>query len=370
MAAVVVLSFASVWYFRQRLSPLEFTTAGAGGHLQEWIAAPKESSLPLRFSDGTVLEVQPMSRVRVVDTSVDGARIAIERGELHAEVIPRREGSWWVIAGPFSVHVTGTSFDVRWDPTEERFVTSVSHGSVVVSGPLVGGARPIPAGFRLTADLSSSRLEMVRLDASADVPQVVASAAPSDDDEANVSAAHPANDGLAPANDAAYDRPTRSAANTEKPVTTWQKLAREGKLREAFAQAEAQGFSSQCESSPAAELLLLADAARLSGHPDRAREALLELRRRFPKDSRRAAAAFVLGKIAFDQRRAFAEAATWFSASIREQPSGSLSREASGRLIEALRNSGDSAAARRAAEDYLTKYPDGPHASVARSVLR
>jgi TolA-binding protein len=384
LAAVAVLALSSAWYFRQRLAPLEFTTAGASGHLQEWIAAPSSNPVPLRFSDGTALEVRPTSRVRVVDTSRDGARIAIERGELHAEVVPRRGGSWWVIAGPFSVHVTGTSFDVRWDPTSERFITAVTHGSVVVNGPIVGGARTVPAGFRLAADLSSSRLEMTRLVSSAVSPSTDANTGLHERDDASVSGL-PSLDGSSSGGDASESRPDRGEPSTsdasearaarrvvaaEKPEPTWQALAKEGKLREAFVMAEAQGFSLQCDSSSAAELLLLGDAARLSGRPERATEALLGLRRRFPNDSRRAAAAFVLGKIAFDQRHAYSEAANWFSTSIREQPSGSLSREASGRLVEALRNSGDLVAARRAAEAYLAKYPEGPHASVAKSLLR
>ncbi|MGC4068030.1 MAG: FecR domain-containing protein [Polyangiaceae bacterium] len=367
--------------------------------MQEWIAAPQRSSLPLRFSDGTSIEVRPTSRVRVVDTSRDGARIAIERGELHAEVVPRRGGSWWVIAGPFAVHVTGTSFDVRWDPSSERFVTSVSHGSVVVNGPMVGGARAIPAGFRLAADLSSSRLEMTRLESSVGVPPMEANSRAFEHDDASVPGARAAetsigsveslesrassglpssNDvseprassGLPSSNDVSEPRASRRVIAEDSPAPTWQSLAKEGKLREAFVMAESQGFSLQCESSSAAELLLLGDAARLSGRPERATEALVGLRQRFPTDNRRAAAAFVLGKIAFDQRRAYSEAANWFSTSIREQPSGSLAREASGRLIEALRNSGDVVGARRAAENYLSKYPDGPHASVARALTK
>jgi TolA-binding protein len=114
----------------------------------------------------------------------------------------------------------------------------------------------------------------------------------------------------------------------------------------------------------------LADGARLSGKAEPARAALLELRKRFPSDPRAGAAAFLLGKISFDQTHDYAAAARWFSSSLREQPSGSLAREASGRLIEALTRSGDSAGARRAAQDYLSRYPDGPHANLARSLLR
>jgi TolA-binding protein len=116
-------------------------------------------------------------------------------------------------------------------------------------------------------------------------------------------------------------------------------------------------------------LLALGDAARVSGRTDRVSEASLSLRRRFPRDARSAAAAFALGKVAFDHRRSYAEAAKWFATSIREQPNGSLAREAAGRYMEALRASGDRTAAEKAARGYLSRYPGGPHAELARSLL-
>jgi hypothetical protein len=47
-----------------------------------------------------------------------------------------------------------------------------------------------------------------------------------------------------------------------------------------------------------------------------------------------------------------------------------LAREAAGRLIEAERARGDSNAMIAAAESYLRKYPSGPHAGLARGVLK
>jgi hypothetical protein len=54
---------------------------------------------------------------------------------------------------------------------------------------------------------------------------------------------------------------------------------------------------------------------------------------------------------------------------VREQPSGALAREASGRLLEACIAAGDGAGARDAATRYLARYPSGPHAALARRVL-
>jgi hypothetical protein len=160
----------------------------------------------------------------------------------------------------------------------------------------------------------------------------------------------------------------RRVARGERPA--WRKLALQGKLREAYANADAAGFGPACEGANAADLLLLGDAARLAGRPDRVSEALLRLRRRFPNDPRSAAAAFMLGKVAFERGGSDHSAANWFATSLREQPNGALAREAAGRLIEAFQRAGDSVGAERAAEDYLRSYPQGPHAALAHSLFR
>jgi outer membrane protein assembly factor BamD (BamD/ComL family) len=54
---------------------------------------------------------------------------------------------------------------------------------------------------------------------------------------------------------------------------------------------------------------------------------------------------------------------------LQEQPAGGFAREAAGRLIEAHRAAGNRAAAQTAARSYLTRYPNGPHAELARSLL-
>ena len=74
--------------------------------------------------------------------------------------------------------------------------------------------------------------------------------------------------------------------------------------------------------------------------------------------------AFLLGRSASG-----AQAIQWFSAYLKEQPSGALAREALGRLIEAYQATGDRVSSRAAAERYLKSYPDGPHATLAREAL-
>ena len=114
---------------------------------------------------------------------------------------------------------------------------------------------------------------------------------------------------------------------------------------------------------------MLGDTARFAGAGGRAAQALQGLRRRFPGDSRAAPAAFHLGRLAFDARGAYADAARWFAIYLAEQPGGGFAREAAGRLIEARERAGDLPGARDAARDYLSRHPAGPHAGKARDLL-
>jgi TolA-binding protein len=359
LSLAAALSVAGIWLALSRHSgPLQFKVDGTTGIAQTWLAAPQERPLVVTFSEGTVVKVQPLSRARVVDIDPYGANIALENGSLSAEVVHKPQASWRLIAGPFAIRVTGTRFDLRWDSASQRFSITVREGSVGVAGSIVGVERSVRGGETLVASVTEGRLDLIDGDEAT-------VRAPANDESA--ATAQPADDGEP--QDFAVSPPAPSARAMTLP-DGWRDVARKGDLRRAFALADAHGFQSVCDIATPAELLVLGDGARLSGRPDRATEALLTLRRKYPHDPRRAAAAFALGKVAFDQRHAYGQAAEWFATCIREQPTGPLVRESRGRQIEALRNAGDAAGAQRAAREYLSLYPDGPHADVARSVLK
>jgi transmembrane sensor len=351
----------------QRRAALTFQVDGAPGLAKTWLAAPGSAPLRLSFSEGTSVRLEAASRARVADIDAHGASLSLESGSLHAEVVHQSDSAWKVVAGPFTVAVTGTVFDVNWDPNSEQLAVSVARGSVVVRDPAAGTEQVVHTAETLHTSSAGHRFELTAagVGSAALLPApMAADAAEPAAPEASATLAH---DVASAAPEEAVEAP---APKDESPKTSqWREYAKRGALREAFASADAAGFAASCALATPADLLLLGDGARLSGKPDRAIEALLALRRRFPGDPRRAAAAFALGKVAFDQRGAYEQAAEWFSTSLREQPNGVLAREASGRLIEALRRADDSAGARRAARDYLAKYPEGPHADLARSVL-
>jgi transmembrane sensor len=365
-AALSVVAIA--WFgFSRRSGPLQFSVDGAAGVAETWLAAPTARPLVVNFSDGTVLQIEPSSRARVADIDQHGASISLESGFIHADVVHTSHSAWRLIAGPFAIRVTGTRFDVRWDSASQKFSIAVRQGSVVVSGSIVGAERPVRAGEKLLVSVVQGRLDLINGEtAGAGASGSSEEPGPGDEgplgEKSTAAAPTPAVQGTSAG--------SSEASAKELAPGAWRDLAKSGDLRQAFAAAEARGFQSACDSATPSELLLLGDAARVSGRSDRATEALLALRRRYPRDPRRAAAAFALGKVAFDQRHAYAQAAEWFATSAREQPTGPLAREASGRQIEALRNAGDSSGAQRTAREYLSRYPDGPHADIARSLLK
>lgn len=365
--AVAVAAAITLLVWSRGAAPLTFRVDGRGGVPDAWLAAPAQHSVFVDFSDGTALRIEQSSRARVMGVTSRGAKVSLESGSIHAEVRRGQQSAWSFIAGPINVRVIGTKFDLKWDPTREEFSVTVAEGSVGVSGSVAGAERPVRAGERLSISLRDHRLELIsargKTDKSTSTEHLADAVATSEADtepEPRTIDATPTRT-LAPS---AQLEPTFKGR-----IPSWRDLARRGELREAYAAAESFGFTDACQRANAAELLLLGDAARLAGRPDRANEALLALRQRYPDDPRRAAAAFALGKVAFDQRHAYALAASWFSTCLREQPTGGFAREASGRLIEAYQSAGNRRGAEVAARSYLAQYPGGPHADLARSLL-
>jgi TolA-binding protein len=115
--------------------------------------------------------------------------------------------------------------------------------------------------------------------------------------------------------------------------------------------------------------MLLGDICRYTGHGAQASDAYRAIRTRFPGTAEASSALFALGRIAFDQHGAYAEAGRLFSRYLQERPRGQFASEARGRLIEALLRSGNANGAQNAAKDYLRYHPAGPYTAQARKLL-
>jgi TolA-binding protein len=375
---------AAVAFLLLRPASMTFRADNERGTVGGWLAAPPGGELPLSFSDGTSVRLDREARARVARIDEKGAQLVLESGRARASVIHREDTRWDVDVGPYQVRVTGTRFDVSWDPTVEVFLLVLEEGSVRVTGPLLGDGLAVVAGQTVRAAVKEQRLEI----SAGGKPIAAAPAAdPSQPaqalDPAPAIAPPPAPAGDTPPaaaepepidlDDPAALLPSGAAANPPPAsgprVPVWRQLAAAGKYKEALAAVEKLGFDEVCATGSPGDLMTLSDAARLAGSGARATQALAALRERFPGDKRASMAAFVQGKIAFDQRGAYADAARWFETYLREQPAGPVAREAAGRLMEARQRSGDLQGARSAAESYLKAYPMGPHAEMARKLL-
>ncbi|APR83493.1 Dihydrolipoamide acyltransferase [Minicystis rosea] len=318
----------------------------------------------------------PGGRARVASVSAEGAEIALERGSLDLAVVHREATRWMVRVGPFQVHVIGTRFETSWDPVTEQFSVALREGAITVSGPVVGDARSVRAGERLTVSPATGTLASSAIDAAVVLPSSAPSAsapvvsAPAPIEPMPIEPIAPPSSARVPEAEPIAPRPSASApAPAAREPSTWRALSLDGKYKEALAAAQREGFDAICGSARASDLYALGEAARLGGDATRAAQAFTALRTRFPGSAEAASAAFILGRVAQDRRKDHASAAAYFMAYLSEQPGGPFAAEAVGRLLEARDRMGDEEGARRAAERYLASYPSGSYAAYARRVL-
>lgn len=330
-----------------------------------WLRVPDARPLKLVFADGTELRLERKSTGRLSLASVTEARLTLEAGELGAWVKPASSTgrSWSFNAGPYEVLVIGTELHIDWNAEANRLSVYLARGKAQVrGGPLEPPGVTLGSGDRLQID--SGRIEIRR------------AAEPSGAlGHASVEPSPPHADTAPFPSDESPEAPSGGPAKADSPspapsaASAWKTLAQAGDYRQALLAAENEGFEALAERVSAADLALLADAARLAGDGARARQALLTLRRRFPTASAAHTGAFRLGRLSLSDRN-YPEAAKWFEAYLQAAPKGALASEAAGRLLEARSRAGDRLGAETAARDYLQRFPGGPYESVARALLQ
>ncbi len=303
----------------------------SSGALLEQITAPEAASSPRRFEldDGSELELEPGTGLRAIENT--GRQVSLVLGEGSATFTiasggPRR---WQVDAGLASVIVVGTVFTVRRAP--DRVTITVDRGAVQVLSEHVEG-RELVAGTSLVIQQEGESTPSQQVSES--IEQV-----PLPDAEAT---------------DGGLGR-------------SWQRLAREGNYDEAYTVLGPGGLRQETESAVTMDqLMIIADVARLSGHPHDAVSPLEIAIERFPGDRQTAVAAFTLGRLEADVLGRPGRAVHAFQRCLELGPPRALEEDAHGRLAETYARSGDSQAARRAAISYLRRYPNGRRAEALR----
>jgi transmembrane sensor len=276
--------------------------------------------LPVDRSEVTALT--PSTRV-VSEHSREARVYRLLAGSVRLRVTHEPQRPLVVHAAGVDVHVIGTEFVVELLDSDQVRV-AVEKGRVLVESP----------GGRLALGPGEERVFVGRTDA---VP-------------AEAESPPPATTSPAPSGGAATG-------------PNWRKLAQSGEYAEAHA---ALKKAPHVANDPA-ELMLAADAARLSGHSTDAVPYLRRVLANHPGDSRTPLAAFTLGRVLLDELGRPSEAAEAFAKA--RASGGVLAEDALAREAQARSHAGQRAEARRLAEEYLRRYPNGRRADLVRAYL-
>src|SRR6478752_1799920 len=123
-----------------------------------YVRAKASGGTELQFSDGSLLALDPGTSTRVTDIDAHGSRVLLESGRAHVRVTHRPAAKWTVDAGPYSVQVVGTEFDVRWSGSEEVLDVQMQRGKIIVRGPLASGGLTMEAGQHLVANVKNGEI--------------------------------------------------------------------------------------------------------------------------------------------------------------------------------------------------------------------
>jgi TolA-binding protein len=359
VAAALVLAGGS--YLRaSRSTVLAYTVEGRPASSDTTVVAEGEKRPLVRFEDGTEVQLSGGARANVAAVTEHGARIALERGELHARVAHWAGSRWLFDAGPLVVTVTGTAFSLAWSPREERFELKLESGTVAVSGAATQEPIALHAGQSLTIRLHPREIVIRDLTSDEATPTSVSS-----DSDAETLAPPPS--AVEPVGSAA--EPPAPPAPPARETRDWSAKLSAGKAEAIVAEAEGLGIESCLATATSADLAALSDAARYTRKTALAKRALLAQRQRFSGSTRAAEAAFLLGRLA-EAGDGRADALSWFEKYLREAPRGAFASEALGRKMLLVGQLSGNDAATTVAREYLSRFPSGTYAPMARSLLQ
>jgi hypothetical protein len=336
------------------------------------VTARDGETVHLRFSEGSRVTVEPHALARLIRLEPDSVHFLIEAGTVDSDIAPDRRVEWTFLAGPYRVIVLGTRLHVEWEPDRQELIVSVTRGRVRVIGASISNEGVLVTRGQ-TLRVRDQSVLISRTNAETSVPPWVGTetvepeppeppvAAPSVPVRPLATEPHPSSGG--------QDIASEPTSPMDVETSEWRRHAAAGQYTEALAAADREGFDQLLQELPPADLLQLADVARLNDDVDRAREALLTLRERQPSSRLAHMAAFRLGRISFESSHDFGQAARWFRTVIEESPGGPHTADARGRLMEALARDGRAAEAVEAAHEYLRHHPGGAYSAAARSLV-
>jgi transmembrane sensor len=298
------------------------------------------------FEDGSrVALLDADAKVVVEEVSETRVTVRLLSGRVRVEVTPRPERRFRVHSGELMVEVLGTAFELQRQAARTR--VAVLHGRVAVRWH--AGESQLTAGeagwFPKAGATDSSDSAGVEHAQRASEPRVAAQPAPRK--------ASPERGGATPAT-------TRTDAVH---AAAWRASAEQGDFHRAY---ELLAQAPEPVGEDVKELMLAADAARLSGHAAQALPFLQRVIERHQDDPRAPLAAFTLGGVLMNQLGQPREAELAYGRARTLAISPSLAQDALARQVEAAHRAGETARARALALQYLELYPDGRRVRAVR----
>lgn len=270
------------------------------------------------LDDGSRLSIAEGTRLDTVENTGRAVSFVMGLGATTFDVAPNGPRAWKVDAGLCTVLVLGTRFRVSRETHRAR--VDVERGRVRVTSPRIEGGETIVTAGR--------------------------SVEVHDDDPAD-----------SPSPSASTPGPASPAA-----VPAWHPLAKKGDYGAAYQALGQEGVARETRrATTAADLLQLADVARLSGHP---REAVSPLDRILAEHGREPSApqaAFTLGKLQLDALGNPSAGAAAFEKAISLGLPAALREDAFARRVEAYARAGNAPRARAARAAYDEAFPNGRH---------
>ncbi len=284
----------------------------------EETAPQRSDGANITFADGSqVRPLGPQTRVVVGDVDPTRTEVLLREGGARFEVSSNPQRTFVVRAGSVSVEVVGTEFDVRRDAQNDVSV-DVFQGHVRVRAP--SGTTDLRAGESEVFSQEIVQREPDELERVRDEPVGMLEVA-------------------------REDEPPSSSG--------WRGLAQAGEYEAACVELEAGADVADRVD----ELMLAADAARLSGRSRMAVGYLTRVVEDHGSDPRSALAAFTLGRIEM-AAGSHQAAARWWALARERAGSGSIAEHALAREIEALAAAGNRSLAARRAQEFLRRYPN------------
>lgn len=130
------------------------------------VYVPKGGEYQLVLSDGTLVYLNSMTRIRYpVKFSGDTRNVEIE-GEAYFEVTRNEEKPFVVRTACYDVTVLGTQFNITTYGDEEMTSTTLVQGVVAVSGKGIAGERRLQVNERFELDKVTGRVSVKKVDVS------------------------------------------------------------------------------------------------------------------------------------------------------------------------------------------------------------